>query len=306
MTMQNSGDSLTPEVLTGMVTQSFAGTPDDRLRKVISSLVRHLHGFVRDIEPTLVEWQEGIDFLTAVGQKCDAVRQEFVLLSDVLGISMLVETINDLDAPGATDSTVLGPFHMTESPVRRLGESIDMLGSGIPLLVTGSVRAVTGAPIPYATVDVWQCNEDGFYDVQQPDLQPAGNGRGLFTADSQGRFWFFTVTPSHYPIPTDGPVGKLLSATSRHPFRPGHIHMIAQADGFRELTTHIFVPDSPYLDSDAVFAVKKSLVGEFARATEDESARFEVEIESPVARVELVLSPESEAHPATGLGAVDR
>ncbi|ANS32599.1 Hydroxyquinol 1,2-dioxygenase (plasmid) [Rhodococcus opacus] len=304
MTMQNSGNSFSSQVLTEMVMQSFAGTSDSRLKEIIASLVRHLHGFVREIEPTLVEWKEGIDFLTEVGQKCDAVRQEFVLLSDVLGISMLVETINDLDSPGATDSTVLGPFHMTESPVRELGESIDMLASGTPLLVAGSVRAVTGTPIPYATVDVWQCNEQGFYDVQQPDLQPAGNGRGLFTADRQGRFWFFTVTPSHYPIPTDGPVGKLLSATNRHPFRPGHIHLIAHAGGFRELTTHVFVPDSPYLDSDAVFAVKESLVGEFARATDEEASQFEVEIESPVARVQLVLSPESEKDSGTRIGAV--
>ena len=285
---QIDADTLTDEVI-----RSFDVTPDARTKNVLTALVRHLHAFVRDIEPSLAEWEAAIEFLTAVGQKCDSVRQEFVLLSDVLGVSMLVETLNDRHAPGATDSTVLGPFHMTASPTRRLGDSIDEIGSPERLLVTGTVRSAWGLPLPHATVDVWQCTADGFYDVQQPGIQPAGNGRGLFTTNEHGRFWFHTVTPSHYPIPTDGPVGALLDATGRHPYRPAHIHFIAGADEHRPLTTHIFLPDSPYLDSDAVFAVKRSLIGDVSPADTEQAAQFGIEPGSPVARVDLVLAPDS-------------
>ncbi|ABH00957.1 hydroxyquinol 1,2-dioxygenase (plasmid) [Rhodococcus jostii RHA1] len=290
MTSTHTGD-VDIATLTDEVIRSFDGTPNVRTKAIVTALVRHLHNFVREIEPSLPEWETAIEFLTAVGKKCDPVRQEFVLLSDVLGVSMLVETINDQQAPGATDSTVLGPFHMTESPARQLGDTIDEVGAPQHLLVTGTVRSTQGEPLPHATVDVWQCNEEGFYDVQQPDLQPAGNGRGLFTTDQQGRFWFRTVTPSHYPIPTDGPVGELLHATGRHPYRPAHIHFIAAAPQHRPLTTHIFMPGSPYLDSDAVFAVKHSLVGDMGTADAEHAAQFGVEIGSPLATVDLVLAP---------------
>ena len=193
---------------------------------MLTSLVRHLHGFVRDVEPTIAEWEQAIDFLTATGQKCSDVRQEFILLSDVLGVSMLVETINERGAYGATQSTVLGPFHVVESPVRALGDTIDLVGDGEPCVVTGRVVSVDGTPLPGAVLDVWQADDKGFYDVQVPDVQPPGNGRGLFTADGEGRFWFRTIVPSYYPIPTDGPVGGLLTATRRHPYRPAHIHFI--------------------------------------------------------------------------------
>ena len=196
-------------------------TPDPRLRELLSSLVRHLHAFVRETEPTIAEWERAIDFLTATGQKCDDERQEFILLSDVLGISMLVETINNRKTSGATESTVLGPFHMIESPRRELGDNIDFVGTGTPCVVTGRVLSSDGSPLPGAELDVWQASDQGFYDVQQPGVQPRANGRGLFTADADGAFWFRTVVPSHYPIPTDGPVGQLLLATERHPYRPG-------------------------------------------------------------------------------------
>ncbi|MDF3307542.1 dioxygenase [Rhodococcus sp. T2V] len=290
MTSTQIGD-VDAQALTDEVIRSFDGTPDTRTQTILTALVHHLHAFVRDIEPSLAEWESAIEFLTAVGQKCDPVRQEFVLLSDVLGVSMLVETINDQQAPGATDSTVLGPFHMTESPTRHLGDTIDEVGNPNHLLVTGTVRNTNGDLLPHATVDVWQCNEEGFYDVQQPDIQPAGNGRGLFTTDELGRFWFRTVTPSHYPIPTDGPVGTLLDATHRHPYRPAHIHFIAHADQHRPLTTHIFVPGSPYLDSDAVFAVKGSLIGDLGTADAGHAAQFGVGVGSPIATVDLVLAP---------------
>jgi hydroxyquinol 1,2-dioxygenase len=256
----------TEETAADAVIESFADTPDERLRAVLDSLVRHLHGFVRDVEPTIAEWEHAIAFLTATGQKCSDVRQEFILLSDVLGVSMLVETMNERSADGATQSTVLGPFHVVESPPRELGDTIDLVGDGEPCVVTGRVVSVDGTPLPGAVLDVWQADDKGFYDVQVPEAQPPGNGRGLFTADAEGRFWFRTIVPRYYPIPTDGPVGALLLATRRHPYRPAHIHFIVTADGYRPLTTHIFVAGSEYIDSDAVFAVKKSLIVEFAEA----------------------------------------
>jgi protocatechuate 3,4-dioxygenase beta subunit len=188
------------------------------------------------------------------------VRQEFILLSDVLGISMLVETINHRTGGTSTESTVLGPFHMVESPPRQLGENIALDGKGTPCLVSGRVSGPVGELLAGASVDVWQTNEDGFYDVQQPGIQPPGNLRGLFSADDAGRFWFRSVVPRFYPIPDDGPVGQLLAATGRHPNRPAHLHFIVAAPGYRPVTTHVFVADSPYLDSDAVFGVKESLI----------------------------------------------
>jgi protocatechuate 3,4-dioxygenase beta subunit len=246
-----------------VVAASFADTPDPRLRQLLTALTRHLHAFVKEVELTEEEWGAAVDFLTRTGQKCDDVRQEFVLLSDVLGVSMLVETINHRTGGTSTESTVLGPFHMVDSPPRELGENIALDGKGEPSLVTGRVTGTDGEPLVGALVDVWQANADGFYDVQQPDVQPERNLRGLFTADDDGRFWFRTIVPRYYPIPDDGPVGQLLTATARHPYRPAHVHFIATAPGYRPVTTHLFVDDSPYLDSDAVFGVKESLVRQF-------------------------------------------
>ena len=244
------------------VAASFAETEDPRLREVMTSLVHHLHAFVKDVELTEEEWAAAIGFLTRTGQTCDDVRQEFILLSDVLGVSMLVETINHRAGGTGTESTVLGPFHMVESPPRELGDDIALDGKGTPCLVRGRVTGPDGEPIPGASVDAWQANDDGFYDVQQPGVQPEYNLRGLFTADDDGRFHFRTIEPRHYPIPYDGPVGELLAATGRHAYRPAHLHLIVSAPGYRPVTTHVFVAGSPYLDSDAVFGVKESLVRE--------------------------------------------
>jgi catechol 1,2-dioxygenase len=275
----------TEETAADAVVQSFAATADPRLRELLSSLVRHLHAFVRDTEPTIAEWERAIDFLTATGHKCDAERQEFILLSDVLGISMLVETINNRKTAGATESTVLGPFHMVTSPRRALGDTIDLVGTGPQCVLEGRVLSADGTPLPGAELDVWQANDQGFYDVQQPDAQPPGNGRGLFTADHDGAYWFRTIVPTHYPIPTDGPVGTLLEATKRHPYRPAHVHFIVTAPGYRPLTTHIFVAGSPYIESDAVFAVKKSLITEFTPADDPNQPGR--------AHFDIVLQPES-------------
>jgi protocatechuate 3,4-dioxygenase beta subunit len=245
-----------------VVAASFAGAPP-RLREVLTSLVTHLHDFVKEVELTEQEWEQAISFLTATGHTCDDVRQEFILLSDVLGVSMLVETINHRAADGSTESTVTGPFHVVASPPRALGDTIALDGKGEPCLVTGQVTGPDGDPLAAAQVDVWQASAEGFYDVQQPGIQPERNLRGLFTADADGRFWFTTIVPRYYPIPDDGPVGGLLHATGRHPYRPAHIHFIVTAPGHRPVTTHVFVKDSPYIGSDAVFGVKESLVRSF-------------------------------------------
>ncbi|NDV07681.1 6-chlorohydroxyquinol-1,2-dioxygenase [Rhodococcus sp. IEGM 248] len=277
-----------------VVTESFAGTSDPRLKDILTHLTRHLHAFVRDVRPTLAEWEQAIGFLTETGQACTDTRQEFILLSDVLGISMLVETINGPDSAatsaGPTPSTVLGPFHMTASPCRELGDTIDLIGSTPECVIEGQVVDTTGRPISGASLDVWQANDKGFYDVQQPGAQPPGNGRGMFVADNVGRYWFRTVTPCCYPVPTDGPVGKLLLATSRHPFRPAHVHFIATAPGYESLTTHAFVADSEYIDSDAVFAVKQELVRDFAIVDDPAvAARFGVTAPFRLATFNLTL-----------------
>ncbi|HYB48999.1 MAG TPA: hypothetical protein VED20_16865 [Streptosporangiaceae bacterium] len=212
----------------------------------------------------------------------------------MLGISMLVETMNNRKTGGATESTVLGPFHMVASPRRQLGDSIDLIGTGPPCVVTGRVLSVGGTPLPGAEIDVWQADDHGFYDLQQPDVQPQANGRGLFTADADGAFWFRTVLPCHYPIPTDGPVGTLLLATKRHPYRPAHIHFIAAAPGHRPVTTHIFVAGSPYIESDAVFAVKKSLITEFTPVDDPgQAARYGLDGPFLLANFDIVLQTES-------------
>ena len=255
-----------------VVAESFAGTSDPRLRTVLTALVEHLHQLVKDVQLTEAEWEQAIGFLTEAGRWSQGVRQELILLSDVLGISMLVETVNHRTGGVATESTVLGPFHLVGSPARALGADIALDGKGEPCLVTGRVVSADGDPVGGATVDVWQANADGFYDVQQPGVQPELNLRGLFTADGDGAFWFRTVVPRYYPIPTDGPVGRLLAATGRHPYRPAHIHLIVTAPGFRSLTTHVFEAGSPYIDSDAVFGDKTSLVRDFALVDDAEQA----------------------------------
>ncbi len=272
-----------------VVAASFADTADPRLKQIMTSLVQHLHAFVKDVELTEEEWGFAIDFLTRTGHMSNEVRQEFILLSDVLGVSMLVETINHRTGGTSTESTVLGPFHMTESPVRELGDDINMDGKGIPCLVSGRVTGPDGEPLAGAVVDVWQTNEDGFYDVQQPDVQPPGNHRGLFTADEEGRYWFRSVVPRFYPIPDDGPVGQLLAATGRHPNRPAHLHFIVAAEGYRPVTTHVFVADSPYLDSDAVFGVKESLVRDVPEV-DDPARAAEVGLANPFRTLTFDLS----------------
>ncbi|KMO35717.1 intradiol ring-cleavage dioxygenase [Methylobacterium aquaticum] len=250
--------------ITQAVVDRFAETPDPRLKAILTSLVRHLHDFVRDVDLSFEEWQAGIAFLTRTGQLCDQHRQEFILLSDTLGVSMLVDAINHRMPEGATETTVLGPFYVAEAPERPNGADIAGPLEGTPLLVTGSVASADGRALAGATVDVWHADDDGSYDVQQLDALGGLAGRAQFRTDAEGRFHFWTVMPAWYPIPADGPVGEMLNATSRHPNRPAHVHFMIAAPGHETLITHVFAADSPWLDSDAVFGVKTSLIAEFA------------------------------------------
>lgn len=244
---------------------------DPRLRQVMSSLVRHLHAFAKDVQLQGHEWDLAIDFLTRTGQTCTAERQEFILLSDVLGLSMLVYTINNRRPSGATENTVLGPFHVADAPLRALGDDISFDGKGERCLFTGRVTDTSGSAIKGACVDVWSDNADGFYDVQQPDIQPRWNNRGRFITDAQGAYRFYGVKPVSYPIPDDGPVGDMLTALGRHPYRPAHVHFIVTADGFQKIVTHTFLADDPYIGDDAVFGVKETLLAPFEKSTRDDT-----------------------------------
>lgn len=238
---------------------------DPRLAEVIASLVKHLHGFIRDVNLTEPEWEVAIDFLTKTGQICSDKRQEFILLSDVLGASMLVDAINHRRPVGATENTVFGPFHVDGAPELELGANINLDGKGELCLYQGRVLDLDGAPIENAYVDVWSDNEEGFYDVQQPDIQPPFNNRGKFHTDAQGNYRFLGIKPVSYPIPNDGPVGQMLDHLGRHPHRPAHVHFLVGAEGYDRVCTHIFVAGDEYLESDAVFGVKESLIVDFER-----------------------------------------
>ena len=263
-----------------IVIERLAGCEDPRFREIMESAIRHLHAFVKDVEPTVEEWARAIEFLTATGQMCDDRRQEWVLASDVLGVSMLVETLNNRAEDGCTEATVLGPFHVDGAPRRALGDDICKDGKGIPCHVSGRVTDVDGKPLAGATLDVWQTNADGRYDVQQPGIQPEMNLRGRFSTDPEGRYAFRTVKPVSYPVPTDGPVGDVLGRMGRHAWRPAHIHFIVSKPGYRRLVTHIFAHDDPWIDSDAVFGVKESLLVEF-REHDDAVRARELGVETP-------------------------
>ena len=227
-----------------------------------------------------------IQFLTRTGHMCTDWRQEFILLSDILGVSMLVDAINNRKPSGASESTVLGPFHVADAPELPMGSNICLDQKGEPMFVHGRILDTEGNPIAGAKIDVWQANDEGFYDVQQKGIQPDFNLRGVFRTGTDGRYWFRGAKPKYYPIPDDGPVGKLLGALGRHPYRPAHLHYIIEAEGFDALTTHIFDPDDPYIDTDAVFGVKQSLLAEF-RKVEDAKAAAKVEVVAPFYDVEF-------------------
>lgn len=234
-----------------------------RLKTIMTSLINHLHSFIKEVGLTQEEWEFGIDFLTKTGQLCSNERQEYILLSDTLGVSMLVDAINNRRPEPATESTVFGPFHVDGAPVRAMGDNITSDGKGETCLFDGKVLDLRGKPIKGAKVDVWCDNADGFYDVQQPGAQPKWNNRGVFITGDDGAYSFVGIKPLSYPIPDDGPVGKMLAALGRHPWRPAHMHFLVTADGYQKLVTHIFVGGDKYLVSDVVFGVKESLIASF-------------------------------------------
>jgi hydroxyquinol 1,2-dioxygenase len=253
--------------LTGEVLRRIRKTKNPRLKQVMTAYIKHLHAFVREVKPTPEEWMQGIQFLTETGHWSTGKRQEFILMSDTLGVSMLVDALNYKTSAGATESTVLGPFHREQAPELPLGGNISKESAdGPPCIVSGTVRDSKGKPIAGAKLDIWQGGEDGLYDSQKGD---AMNLRGVFRTDAQGRFHFRCVTPNFYPVPNDGPVGRMLVATGRHPMRPPHLHFWITAPGFKPLITHLFVRGGKYLDSDAVFGVKPELIVDFKKGKDD-------------------------------------
>ncbi len=259
-------DYFSEETSAETVNARIGDTADPRQRRVMSSLVNHLHAFIRDVELTEAEWAVAIDFLTRTGRICSGNRQEFILLSDALGVSMLVDAINHRTSVGATETTVFGPFHVKGAPEREMGAVISLDGKGELCLYQGRVLDLDGQPVKDALVDVWSDNADGFYDVQQPGIQPQWNNRGIFRTGADGHYAFRGIRPVSYPIPDDGPVGEMLAALDRHPWRPAHMHFQVTAPGFKPLITHIFVGGDSYLSSDAVFGVKQSLIADFLPA----------------------------------------
>jgi catechol 1,2-dioxygenase len=284
----------TPEELSADVLASFDGAQDARLREIMQALVRHLHGFVLEVGLTPQEWEGAIRTLTRTGHITDERRQEFILWSDSLGVSMLVDAIENTVPPGATESTVQGPFYVPGSPLREYGANIaEESDAGVPALVRGRVLDLQGRPIAGAEVDVWQNGDDQLYAVQRHDA-PEEHLRGRFITREDGGYAFLAVRPTPYPIPYDGPVGRMLELTGRHPWRPAHVHMIIRADGYRTLTTHVFDVESPYLDSDAVFAVKPSLTRAFVvHGPDDPDTPEGVTTEWVSVQNDLVLAPTS-------------
>ena len=252
------------KTITRAVIDRLSGSPDPRFREVMTSLVTHLHDFIRDVKLTEREWIEAIQFLTDVGKTCTDKRQEFILLSDTLGVSILTISLNHPPERGSVESTVLGPYYWEGAPERPLGSNLAEGVKGDPTFYSGRVLDVEGRPIAGALLDIWSGDGEGNYDMQIPG-ETEMRARGKVRADAEGRYLFRSIRPNYYPVPTDGPVGRMLRAMGRHPYRPGHIHMIVSAPGYEPITTHLFVADSPYLDSDAVFGTKDSLVVKFER-----------------------------------------
>ncbi len=277
--------------LVDTVVASFAGASSPRLREVMASLTRHLHGFIREVRLTEAEWEAGIGFLTDCGRITTETRQEFILLSDVLGASMQTIGVNNEAYGDATEATVFGPFFVEDAPQIEQGGDMAFGAKGQPCWVEGTVTDTEGRPVAGARIEVWEADEDGFYDVQYGDGRRAARAHQF--SDAEGRYRFWGLTPTPYPIPHDGPVGRMLEAVGRSPMRTSHLHFMVTADGLRRLVTHIFVDGCDYLDSDSVFGVKESLVKDFAvqpvgtptpdgRVVEGEWARV---------RFDIVLAP---------------
>src|SRR5215472_16589563 len=285
-------DDITAEAL-----ERFAQTPDPRLRQIMLGLVNHLHAFVKEVELTEAEWFQAIEILTEAGRMCSDKRQEFILFSDTLGVSMVVDLINHRKPDGAKESTVFGPFHRLGAPELPAGGNIAPRDkTGTPTVVSGRVLDLEGQPIEGALLDVWQAQSSGLYDSQDEGLGGELHMRGKFRTDAEGRYLIRTMLPVHYPIPSDGPVGRMLRATGRHPWRPAHIHFVVSAAGYEPVTTHIFDRRDEYLGSDAVFAVKDSLICDFERHDSAEGEALRLGIAPPyyTAAFDFRLKPAAE------------
>jgi protocatechuate 3,4-dioxygenase beta subunit len=286
MTTPSIEDQLTEAALARL-----ANDANPRFKTIITAVIRHLHALVREVELTEEEWFEAIKFLTATGQKCDDKRQEFILLSDVLGVSMLVDAINHRRPTGATENTVLGPFFVHGAKEIPIGGDMAAGWDGAPTIVSGTVRGTDGKPVANALLDIWQSDDDGHYDVQLPTFNEKQLRAKLHT-DQDGRFWFRTIKPSSYPVPVDGPVGLILDRMGRHPMRPAHIHFIISAPGYETCSTHLFVSGDDYLESDAVFGVKSSLIVDFKRNdSQAEAQKWNVKAPFYTTTYDFVLSP---------------
>jgi hydroxyquinol 1,2-dioxygenase len=286
------------ERLTRTVMDSFDGGQDKRLVSVMKALVHHLHAFIRDVRLTEAEWNTAIEFLTEVGHITDDRRQEFILLSDVLGASMQTINVNNLAHGNATEATVFGPFFTANSPRINNGDDLSGGAVGQPCWVEGTIKDVDGQPIPQARIEVWEADEAGFYDVQYTDDRVSA--RAHLFSDDDGRYCFWALTPTPYPIPHDGPVGRMLAATGRSPMRASHLHFMVTAPGYRTLVTHIFVAGDELLDHDTVFGVKESLITDFTEQpvhTPTPDGRDLAQQPWSRARFHIVLAPDT-AHPA--------
>lgn len=247
--------------LTAAVVDSFKDTPNPRVKFLLQELTKSLHAFVQKTDLTFEEWEFAIDFLTRTGQKCTPIRQEFILLSDVLGVSMLVDAVNHREREGATETTVLGPFYVGEHKVTPHGTDVSAQLSGEKMFVQSRVTDLNGKPLPGVPVDIWHADDDGFYDSQKPTYQTQGpSSRARFITDAEGRFFFRTIKPCSYPIPVDGPVGEMIQYTKRPALRPAHIHFLVAAPGYEPLVTHVFIGGDPNIDCDVVFGVKDELI----------------------------------------------
>jgi catechol 1,2-dioxygenase len=287
--------SVTNEVAGAKITQnvldSIANTPDARLKKVMTALIQHLHAFIREVDLTEEEWMTGIQFLTSTGKICDDKRQEFILLSDTLGVSMLVDAVNHQSEEGSTENTIFGPFYREGAEEMPMGANINRDGRGETAVVQGRVLATDGSPIAGAVLDVWETGANGLYE-QQDDTQPDMNLRGKFRTDDKGYYRFVAIKPVSYPIPFDGPVGQMLRAMARPYYRPGHIHLLVKAEGYSTLTTHVFASGDEYLGADPVFGVKDSLVADFVlNHSSEDATRYGVNAPFYTAEFDFVLRP---------------
>ncbi|KAH7230332.1 hypothetical protein MRS44_011983 [Fusarium solani] len=298
MASSETAAPLLKDLTIGNITQNVhlvnSGCPNPRFKYILERLVTHVHDFARETRLSTKEWMLGIEFLTAVGQISSPIRQEFVLLSDVLGLSLLVDSIDHPKPSNSTEGTVLGPFHTDDAEIGQHGSEISHDPDGEPCLVLCSIKDMAGNPIPDVKVDTWETDSKGFYDVQYAGRSKP-DGRAVFTSDVNGNFWFKAIVPVPYPIPHDGPVGRLLKALHRHPYRPAHMHFMFEKPGFDHLITSLFVRNDPYETSDAVFGVKNSLVIDVGYVTKEQAETYGCSEGTRLVSYDFTLVSEEEA-----------